>query len=204
MGGIYKSQRWKRGPAIFLTSNGQAREAALEIPVKELTAETGVNKLSEVLDERYLKGEVSLAYEAYEAFEKFIRPASMTINDYIIHFERLHNKARGYKMEMHDGVLAYRLINNANISESHKQLVRATLRDLKYTTMTEQLKRVFAKTVITESIEAQQPKSEFLVKFESDDSWGREDVHFSDKRSSFHKREDNSGNGRKKILRKIE
>ena len=135
-----------------------------------MTAETGVNKLSEVLDERYLKGEVSLAYEEYEAFEKFIRPASMTINDYIIHFERLHNKARGYKMEMHDGVLAYRLINNANISESHKQFVRATLPDLKYTTMTEQLKRVFAKSVTTESIEAQQPKSEFLVKFESDDS----------------------------------
>ena len=31
--------------------NGQAREADLEIPVEELTAETGVNKLLEVLDE---------------------------------------------------------------------------------------------------------------------------------------------------------
>ena len=28
-----------------------------------MTAETGVNKLLEVLDELYLKGEVSLAYE---------------------------------------------------------------------------------------------------------------------------------------------
>ena len=152
-----------------------------------MTAETGVNKLSEVLDERYLKGEVSLAYEAYEAFEKFIRPASMTINDYIIHFERLHNKAKGYKMEIHDGVLAYRLLNNTNISESHKQLIRATLPDLRYTTMKEQLKRVFAKTVTTESIEAQQPKSEFPVKFESNDKSGRKDVYFSDKRSSFKK-----------------
>ena len=43
--------------------HGQAREAALEIPVEEMTAETGVNKLLEVLDELYLKGEVSLAYE---------------------------------------------------------------------------------------------------------------------------------------------
>ena len=34
----------------------------------------------------------------------------MTINDCIIHFERLHNKAKGYKMEIHDGVLAYRLL----------------------------------------------------------------------------------------------
>ena len=154
----------KRSQQIFLTLNGQPREAALEIPAEELTAETGINKLLEVLDELYLKDEVSLAYEAYEAFEKFIRPASMTINDYIIHFERLHNKAKGYKMEIHDGVLTYLLLNNANISESHKQLIRATLPDLRYATMKEQLKRVFAKTVTTESIEAQQPKSVFPVK----------------------------------------
>ena len=54
----------KKGPAIFLTVNGQARQAALEIPVEELTVRTGVNKLLEILDE------VSLAYEAYETFEK--------------------------------------------------------------------------------------------------------------------------------------
>ena len=52
----------------------------------------------------------SLAYEAYESFEKFIRPASMTISDCIIYFERLHNKAKGYKMEIHDRVLAYCLL----------------------------------------------------------------------------------------------
>ena len=76
-----------------------------------LTAETGINESLEVLNDLYLKDEVCLAYETYEAFENFIRPASLTINDYIIHFERLHNKARGYKMEIHDGVLAYRLLN---------------------------------------------------------------------------------------------
>ena len=72
-----------------------------------------------------------MAYDPHEAFEKFIRPASVTINDYIIRFERLHNTAKGYKMEIHDAVLAYRLLNNTNISESHKQLIRATLPDLR-------------------------------------------------------------------------
>ena len=62
----------KRSQQIFLMLNGQSREAALKIPAEELTAETGVNKLLEVLDELYLKGAVSLAYEAYEAFEKDI------------------------------------------------------------------------------------------------------------------------------------
>ena len=44
-------------------------------------------------------------------------------------------------MEIHDGVLAYRLLNNSNIAESHKPLIRATLPDdLRYTTMWKQLK----------------------------------------------------------------
>ena len=71
--------------------------------------------------------------------------------------------------------------------------------------MKEQLIRVFAKTVTTESIEAQQPKSEFPVKFESDDSSGREDVYFSDKSSNFQKREDKtSGNGSSRHREEIE
>ena len=53
-------------------------------------------------------------------------------------------------MEIHDRVLGYRFLNNANTSESHKQLIRATLPDLRYTTTKKQL--VFAETVTTESI----------------------------------------------------
>ena len=102
-------------------------------------------------------------------------------------------------------MLAYLLLNNTNISESYKQLIRATLPDLRYTTMKKQLKTVFAKTATTESIEAQQPKSEFLVKFdEGDDSSGREDVYFSDKRIIFQKGEDNnSGNGSNRYRGKL-
>ena len=73
-------------------------------------------------------------------FEKFVRPADMSIADYII---KLHIKAKSHSMEIHDGVLAYRLLNGANLSESHKQLVRATLNEMKYDTMKEQLKKVF-------------------------------------------------------------
>ena len=193
----------KKGPAIFLTLNVQAREAALEIPVEELTAETNLNKLLEVLDELYLKDEVSLAYEAYEAFEKFVRPASMTINDYVIHFERLHNKAKGYKMEIHDGVLAYRLLNNSNIAESHKPLIRATLPDdLRYTTMWKQLKECSLKQSPQNQLKLSNQKQNFQSNL-SDDSSGREDVYFSDKRSSFQKREDNSGNGTNRYRGKL-
>ena len=133
----------KQAPAIFLTLTGQAREAALEIDIEKLNAEDGVKNLIDALDKLYLQDEACSAYEAYEMFEKFVRPAEMSIADYIIQFERLHIKAKSHSMEIHDGVLAYRLLNGANLSESHKQLVRATLREMKYDTMKEQLKKVF-------------------------------------------------------------
>ena len=47
-------------------------------------------------------------------------------------------------MGLPDGVLAYKFLNNANISEHHKQLVWATLSELKHNTMKEQLKKVFS------------------------------------------------------------
>ena len=46
----------------------------------------------------------------------------MSISDYINRFERLYQKAKSYKMEIHDGVLAYHLLNSANLSDHHKQL----------------------------------------------------------------------------------
>ena len=68
----------------------------------------------------------------------------MTVSDYIIEIERLYNKAKQHKMELPDGVLAYRFLNSANISSHHKQLVRGTLPELSYQSMKDQLKKIFS------------------------------------------------------------
>ena len=131
----------KRALAIFLTLTGQACEAVLELDIDtELAADDGVKNLTTALDALYLQDESCLAYEAYEAFEKFVRPTDMTIGDFIIHFKRLYNKAKNYQMEIHDGVLAYRLLNSANLSDSNKQLIKATLTEMKYSLMKDQFK----------------------------------------------------------------
>ena len=67
----------------------------------------------------------------------------MTMHNYIIEFERLYHKIKNYGMDLPDDVLAYKILSNANISEHYKQLVRATLSELKYNTMKELLKKVF-------------------------------------------------------------
>ena len=98
----------------------------------------------EKLDKLYLKDDTHSAYERYERFETFSRAPSMTVSDNIIEFERLYNKAKQHKMELPDGILAYRFLNSANISSHNKQLVRATLPELSYQSMKDQLKKIFS------------------------------------------------------------
>ena len=139
-------EKKKQAPAIFLTLTGQAREAVLGVDLEVLASDTGVDELIKELDKLYAKDETCTAYEAYETFEKFLRPGNMKMNEYVIKFELLYNKAKSHKMTIDDGVLAYRLLNSANLSENHKELVRATVKEMKYNDMKDQLKKVFTHT----------------------------------------------------------
>ena len=104
-----------------MTLTGEAREAVLNMDLEKLTDKSGVKNLIEILDNMYLKDESARAYEAYESFEKFIRPQGMSISDYVIKFEQLYFKAKSFNMEILDGVLAYRLLNSANLTREQKQ-----------------------------------------------------------------------------------
>lgn len=133
----------QKGPAIFFQLEGEARDAVRELGDGLTNPENGLKEVLKMLDNMYLKDECILAYESYETFESFKRPTSMSINDYVVKFESLHRNAKSHKMDIHDGVLAYRLLNNANLSEDKKQLVKATLSKMTYDEMKDKLKKVF-------------------------------------------------------------
>ena len=67
----------------------------------------------------------------------------MLISYYINDFERLLNKTKQYGTTMSTDVLAFRLLTSANLSETHEQLARATIKELKYDEMQLQLKKIF-------------------------------------------------------------
>ena len=107
----------------------------------------GVENLIEEFDKLYLKDNQYSAYKAYEQFDKFCRLKSMTISNYIIKFECLDNKIKNFNMTLADGLLAYKFLNNANISEQHKQLVGATVTEVKYENMKDQIKNIFSESI---------------------------------------------------------
>lgn len=134
----------KQGPAIFLTLEGRSREAVRELDVSKISAKDGVKNIMEKLDGLYLRDKTQSAFEAYDAFEKFCRPSEMSISEYINQFERLKSKTESYKTQLSTDVLAYRLLKSANLSEAHEQLARATIPELTYEAMKNQLKKIFA------------------------------------------------------------
>ena len=64
----------KQGPAIFLSLEGRAREAVLELQVKQISDKDGVSKIINKLDELYLKDKTQSAYEAYDALKALNDP----------------------------------------------------------------------------------------------------------------------------------
>ena len=60
-------------------------------------------------------------------------------------FEQLHQVSESHYMEVLDGVLAYRLLSNANLPGKKIQLIQATTIKTKLEIMKEQLKKAFTR-----------------------------------------------------------
>ena len=86
----------KQGPTIFWTLEGKAGETILNLDIKEIKAKNGVENIVKALNKLYLKDKLQMAYETYDAFEKFRRPEKISIKEYIHEFERLLNKTKKY------------------------------------------------------------------------------------------------------------
>ena len=112
----------KQGRCLYLQLKGKAREAALELDIDNITGENGVQLILQRLDALYLKDTIQNAYLAYQTFETFQRPENMTMKVYLVKSEHLYTKIKDHKMELPDDVLAYRVLNSANLSNEQMTL----------------------------------------------------------------------------------
>ena len=133
----------KQEPTVFLTLEGKAREAILNMDIKKIKAKVGVENIVTELNKLYLKDKLEMAYETYDAFERFRRPADMSIKDYINEFECLLSKTKKFGTTMSPDILAYSLVKSANLEEGQEHLIRTTVKDLSYIEMQLQLKNIF-------------------------------------------------------------
>ena len=112
---------------IFLSQN-----AVLELSEGEISPETGVKNIIDRLDKLFKKDETLQKYQALEAFGKYRRSTSSSIQEFLNEFEKQYNKIKSFGTTMSDDILAYRLLKSTNLSEQHEQLAKATVSNLKY------------------------------------------------------------------------
>ncbi|KAL5262236.1 hypothetical protein ACHWQZ_G007827 [Mnemiopsis leidyi] len=166
----------KRAAMIVLSLPDRAKQVALQIPRAELKngverqvdGETkkisGVERLTEELDKIYMEDVEKERYQAYAEFRKFIRGPNMTVHEYLLEFDKREKTLKEYKIELPESVLAYELLNSANLSPEQIALARATVDKLDYNSMCDQIKKITIDRHPSESL-----KEDFKVKVEKDD-----------------------------------
>lgn len=132
----------KQALAVTLSLTGQAKSKALEIDTAQLNSQDGMDVLLEALDSLFIQDEIDLTYSAYSSFEKFKKTPNISMNEYIIEYERLYGACRKHKMDYPDSVLAFKLLDNAGLCEKERQLVLTTASDQKFSSMKSALKRI--------------------------------------------------------------
>ena len=134
---------------------GAAREHALGLDITKLQTNdaTGVKYLLDDLEKVFGRDKTSSLFTAIEKFEKFFRPPEQPIPEFISEFStRLNELKQRCEADSKDQlygsqILAYRLLEQANLSPEQKRLLRATCPKIGLEEMIESMKRTFgAKT----------------------------------------------------------
>ena len=133
----------KQGAALLLNLPEKDRDIALDLPITEINSEVGVDSIINKLSKIYKKDSVDAAYEDFENFINFKRPSDMSISNFITEFETRYAKTQENKCSLSTNILAYFLLNQAQLSENNNKLVRATLDKLEYEEMKTKLRKVF-------------------------------------------------------------
>jgi len=142
-----KLEDTKKGPALWSSLTGKAKEAVQDMELDEIKAADGLEKILTKLDDVFKTDINQAAYIAYRDFETFSRPSEMSLQDFIVKFEALNLKISKLDMKLPDGVLAYRFIQSANLKEEQMQLCRATVKEFKYKEMQQKVLSLFGDKV---------------------------------------------------------
>ena len=97
-------------------------------------------KLYEKLDTLFLEYVNQSAFQAYKTFENYQRPPGTSLEDFLIEFGRHVAKLKDFNILLPE--LAFRALKSSNITPDNERLVKATVRELTLSSMSEQLRKI--------------------------------------------------------------
>ena len=133
----------KIGPAVYLALQGKARDIVRTVPLAEIGTEQGFDTVIAKLDAVYKKDEAATAFSAFTDFYEFRRESGQDFASFIVDYEKRYFKVKNSSIgELPEGVQAFFLLKNANLTLDSEKLVRATA-SLDYADMKEKIMKVF-------------------------------------------------------------
>ena len=175
----------KQGGLLVLRLDELTQETVMEaVTETDIRSATGADKVLTQMDIMFKQDDAVTGYEAYEAFETYQRPQSMSIKDYCTEFERRLKKVAENGTTLADCVTAYRLLKSANLSEAQQQLLKATCK-MTYKDLSTQMKKIFVTDMQGSSeVRVKEEPIEAVEYVEHETLFGRSRYNNSDKRSS--------------------
>ena len=158
-----KLDKKEQGPAVALSLSGNAGQSALDIDVETLNSDGGLQAVINKLNGLYLKDVNQRIYVAMKNFEQYKRPPNTSIDNYLTEFDIRYNRLKAHSIQLPDAVLAYRLLESANLEQSKSELVRATINNMSFTEMKAQLRKLEDSAVIVGD------DGNFMIKNEPED-----------------------------------
>ena len=137
-----KEDTKRQGPAVYLTLQGDARDAIRSMDKDEIAKENGVDLIIQELDKVYLKDETTRAFCAFKEFVEYRRQSGVSFSKFIVEWNQKYGEVKKHKLDLVDGVKGYFLLVAANLTSEHERLVRATAK-LEFDDIKEKLQRVF-------------------------------------------------------------
>ena len=133
----------KRGPAVYLTLTGNARDCVRALTPVEIGGADGVQKIIDKLDKVYLKDKDTQTFMAFENFYNYRRASGVSITEFLVDFGYLCNKLSKQDIALPEGVMAFMLLKASNISTEHERLARATCPSMTFENMKGCIMKIF-------------------------------------------------------------
>ena len=133
----------KQGMALFLSLEGDARKAAAKVKLTDMQTDDGLAKVLAELDKFYLKDKDRESFLAYERFTTFRRSEGVSMKDFLIKFELLRNTCSSYEVVIPDKIVAYQMLESANLPLMKKEVVKTTLTTYTADNMRSQILKIF-------------------------------------------------------------
>ena len=140
-----KEDKCRQGPAVYLSLKGKARDAVRGMSKDDLKKDNGFDLILAELDKVFEADNVTRAYCAFKDFVTYRRNNGEGFSTYTVEFEKKHQEIEKYDMNLPTGVLAFLLLQAANLTPYHEKLVRTAAR-LEYKDMQEKIQKVFGET----------------------------------------------------------